>query len=95
MFGVPIYMSPQILSKNYYSYKCDVWSLGIVIYEMYFESLPWKTQDVDGLFFEIMNDPFPFLHSSKLKNMPNIIQDLLKSTLQYLEKDRLSWKKLL
>ena len=30
--GVPIYMSPQILSKNFYSYKCDVWSLGVIIY---------------------------------------------------------------
>ena len=33
LVGVPIYMSPQILSKNFYSYKCDVWSLGVIMYE--------------------------------------------------------------
>ena len=58
--GVPIYMSPQNLSKNYYTYKCDVWSMGIIIYEMLYEHLPWKSQDVEGLFFQIMNHPQPY-----------------------------------
>lgn len=30
--GVPIYMSPQILTRNYYTYKCDVWAMGIIVY---------------------------------------------------------------
>ena len=32
--GSPIYMAPQILEKNFYSAKCDIWSLGIIYYEM-------------------------------------------------------------
>lgn len=54
-------MSPQILSKNYYSYKCDVWSIGIILYEFYFLKMPWKATDVNGLFFQILSQPYPYL----------------------------------
>ena len=30
--GSPIYMAPQILDKKDYSAKCDIWSLGIIMY---------------------------------------------------------------
>lgn len=53
-------MSPQILSKNYYTYKCDVWSLGIIIFEMLYDHHPWKAQDIETLFFQIMNHPEPY-----------------------------------
>jgi serine/threonine protein kinase len=86
-------MSPQILSKNYYTYKCDVWSLGIIIYEMFFDVLPWKSQDAQSLFFNIMKNPLPYLESKR--PIPKIVLVLLKNTLQYLEKDRMSWADLL
>lgn len=33
--GSPIYMSPQILKGQKYSSKCDVWSFGIIIFEVF------------------------------------------------------------
>jgi serine/threonine protein kinase len=30
--GSPLYMAPQILEKQRYSYKCDVWSFGIIYF---------------------------------------------------------------
>jgi serine/threonine protein kinase len=40
--GTPYFMSPQILSGDEYSMKCDVWSLGIMFYYILFGILPWK-----------------------------------------------------
>lgn len=77
-------MSPQILSKNFYSYKCDVWSLGIIIYEFYFGKLPWKGQDVNNLFFQIMANPTPYLQEGKI--LPPLLKVIFQSTMQYLEK---------
>ena len=39
--GSPIYMAPQILEKKDYSAKCDIWSLGIIYYELLHGSVPW------------------------------------------------------
>ena len=32
--GTPLYMAPESLRKSYYSYKSDIYSLGILLYEM-------------------------------------------------------------
>lgn len=32
--GTPLYMAPESLKKSYYSYKSDLFSIGIVLYEM-------------------------------------------------------------
>jgi len=37
----PDYCAPQILENAEYSYKCDIWSAGCIIYEALFGKLPW------------------------------------------------------
>ena len=32
--GSPIYMAPQILTAEKYTSKCDVWSLGIIFFQV-------------------------------------------------------------
>jgi len=32
--GTPLYMAPQIVDQEAYSVKADIWSLGIIIYEL-------------------------------------------------------------
>ena len=39
--GTPLYMAPQILKKTSYTTKCDIWSAGIIFYELLVGKLPW------------------------------------------------------
>ena len=43
--GTNEYMAPEIMEEKQYNYKCDLWSLGIIIYELYFQERPFKGKD--------------------------------------------------
>lgn len=42
--GSPIYMPPEALNENKYSYKSDIWALGVIFYEMLTGRTPWKAK---------------------------------------------------
>ena len=47
--GTPLYMSPESLISNTYSFKSDIWSLGIVLYEMIVGKTPFISATEDKL----------------------------------------------
>lgn len=40
--GTPGYMAPQIVMEKSYTSKCDIWTLGVILYELIFVNLPGK-----------------------------------------------------
>ena len=44
--GTPVYMSPQLLEKKFYTSKCDIWSLGILLYELLYNSSPFPANSL-------------------------------------------------
>lgn len=49
MLGSPIYMAPEILRGLEYSTKADIWSLGVVLYEMLFGFCPFEEKSIAKL----------------------------------------------
>jgi len=82
LVGTPQYMSPQILSDLHYTEKTDIWSLGIILYEMLFGRVPWdaSTKDVDSLVKYIRNSSaVPIPEAPKVsKSTINLIECMLK-----------------
>lgn len=43
--GSPSYMAPEVLGENRYSYKSDIWALGVILYEMLHGKVPWQSNN--------------------------------------------------
>ena len=88
--GTPIYMSPQLLKQENYSYKCDIWSMGVVTYELIFGKKPWTGTNVMSIESSIQNNPLTFPET-----IPKSVEDLIRQMLSYEEKDRPDWNDIL
>lgn len=51
--GTPLYSSPQLLKKRVYSYKVDVWALGIMCYELLMGQTPFHSFEMKDLIAKI------------------------------------------
>src|SRR5262245_62155648 len=47
--GTPSYSAPEVFVGNDYSFGVDFWSMGVVLYEMLFDDLPWEEDSLDIL----------------------------------------------
>ena len=81
VIGTPHYLSPEILLGQGYSFSCDYWSLGVVIYEMVYKCYPFggHSKDVMEIYHDIMySSGFTYpVNNSSFKNINILIDGLL------------------
>lgn len=58
--GTPLYMAPQILKHQSYSNKSDLWSVGLIFYELMHGYTPWIASNEIQLLHNICNRPLKF-----------------------------------
>ena len=86
--GTLVYMSPEILKREKYNYKCDLWSLGVIIYRLKFVKSPFSGQSETALISNINN----FNNKSLKKTGNEELDDLIKKLLEKDYEKRLSWE---
>ena len=55
--GTIIYCAPEIINNYKYDEKCDLWSLGITLYELYFGKLPYGNNVTTNIIMEAISNP--------------------------------------
>jgi serine/threonine-protein kinase ULK/ATG1 len=93
MVGSPIYMAPEILKGQPYTIKADVWSLGVVLYELLFGICPYEDQTLAGLIGQIDNNPV--ILRKEINNISLNTENLVKKMLIKDSKARMEWIELL
>ena len=76
--GTPLTMAPEVLEGlNEYNYKCDLWSIGIIIYQMCFKEYPYKGKTQVALYNQIKQLGKKLLKKTNNQNLDNLINSLL------------------
>jgi len=87
--GSPLYMAPEIMKSQKYDYKSDLWSVGIIFYEMLVGNTPFKSKNIYELIRRIENDEVKVPSKFKLSiNCQNLLYSLLKKD----PEERISWE---
>ncbi|KAJ6238302.1 camk family protein kinase [Anaeramoeba flamelloides] len=76
--GTPYYLSPEIINQKPYSYKTDVWSIGIILYELCTLKRAFNGTNIPQLAFKISSskvDPIPGFYS---KHLQRLVYELLE-----------------
>ena len=81
-------MAPEILSKEKYGYECDMWSLGIIIYILYFGVHPYSGETP----IAILNQIKVFKQQTFKKSEDPDFDTLIRQLLIPEPKERLTWK---
>ncbi|HEU5282877.1 MAG TPA: serine/threonine-protein kinase, partial [Burkholderiales bacterium] len=90
--GSPAYMSPEQVQEQQLTHQTDIFSLGVVMYQMLTGSLPFKATNNYSMVFQIINvDPPP--PSIFRPEIPASIDHIVKKALQKrLEARYLTWE---
>jgi len=88
MIGTTYYMSPEVMMNKDYSNIIDIWSAGVVLFELLANTLPFKGLDAEDIKKKVINVDYNMELIPKTRN-PELIS-LLKKMLVFNPEDR--WK---
>ncbi len=88
--GTPLYMAPELVQERPYDHTADLWSLGVILYELYVGQPPFYTASIYALVHHIVKDPVRFPSGTSPE-----FRSFLKGLLQKEPAARLTWPALL
>jgi len=86
--GTPLYMAPEIMKKQRYTTKSDLWSVGVILYQMLFGKRPYDAHNILDLLQNIEKNEVQIPNSFEISVE---VRDLLKKLLCKDPKDRIEW----
>ena len=78
--GSPLYMAPEVTSNQQYNQKCDVWSFGICLYQLFHGQIPYENLPAMEAVIKISKEPPPKISSKR--NCSKSFREVLEACLK-------------
>eukprot|EP01060_Flectonema_neradi_P013465 TRINITY_DN20224_c0_g1_i1.p1 TRINITY_DN20224_c0_g1~~TRINITY_DN20224_c0_g1_i1.p1 ORF type:complete len:1151 (+),score=199.41 TRINITY_DN20224_c0_g1_i1:234-3455(+) len=88
--GTPLYMAPELVQEQPYNHTADLWSLGCILYELFYGVPPFYTNNIYSLIHLIVKDPVKFPDQ-----ISPCFRSFLKGLLNKHPSSRLDWPHIL
>ena len=88
MVGTALFKAPEIMEGKKFNYKCDLWSLGVIIYLLLFKKYPYNGRSETIILEDIKKKGQKELFKSK----DNELDDLIRKLLVKDPEKRISWE---
>ena len=75
--GTPYYLSPEIIGSKPYSFASDIWSLGVILYEMCALKPPFNAQNLAALGMKITKGVYAAIPAHYTKELKTLVSQLL------------------
>lgn len=92
--GTPLYMAPELVQERAYDNRVDLWSLGCILYELYYGKPPFYTNNLFALIKKIVCEPIKFDVKAEDPITPEF-KNFLSGLLAKSASSRLNWPELL
>lgn len=76
--GTPYYLSPEIIENSPYNFKSDIWSLGVLLYEICALKPPFGGASLHILALQIVRGVFQAVPGHFSPNLKNLISSLIQ-----------------
>jgi len=80
VLGTPSYMSPEQVSGRKIDGRSDIFSLGVVLFEMLTARKPFVSEDITSLMFQISKEPHPSVKEINPK-IPPVLEKIIDRAL--------------
>ena len=75
--GTPYFASPEIWNDQPYDYKCDIWSVGCIIYEMASLNVPFRGTSMQNLYQNVLRGIYQQIPLRYSDDLRKIIKQIL------------------
>jgi tRNA A-37 threonylcarbamoyl transferase component Bud32 len=81
VLGTPTYMSPEQIAGKKVDGRTDIFSLGVVLFELLTGQLPFTADNLSAMLFSITHHPHPAIQTLK-PDLPPMVQEIVDRALQ-------------
>lgn len=80
-----------MLERKPYTAKSDIWSIGLMYYELLFGKAPWPHRNMESYLEYIKREPLRFPYDVKISSKS---MDFIKRCLEIDENKRIGWNEI-